>query len=249
MKVVRLPPYTLAMLASYVHGTCQLCRQAIITNQAIMADMPKGVLYRAPLLCQHCHQAWVGNLPVFGIEVADSHIPLYVASHYDTPLKHVMSAFKDKGEVSALLVLYHLLRFIKLPPKLNATNTVLIPVPTTNSRLAERGFNPVGILTRYLSFLWQIPIWQGIGRIDNEVHQRGLGRDDRLNNVKEDFYVVEALPTRHVILVDDVVTTGSTLSAMTHALMQAFPKTAISAVCVLHGRKDMHLPIFRHHAI
>lgn len=202
------------------------------------------MLARSPLLCHHCHEAWVGRLPVFGIEVTDGYIPLYVVSYYDTPLKHVMSAFKDKGEVSALMVLYHLLRFIKLPPKLNATNTVLIPVPTTNGRLAERGFNPVGILTRYLSFLWQIPIWQGVGRIDNEIHQRGLGRDDRLNNVKDDFYVADTLSARHAILVDDVVTTGSTLSAMAHALTQNFPKTNIHAVCVLHGRADMHLPTF-----
>lgn len=202
-----------------------------------------GIVNRAPLLCHYCHQEWAQNMPVFAINTHDKQVPLHASAYYDTPLKQAMTAFKDKGETSSLMVFYHLLRFMEPPLAVGSTETVLVPTPTTRSRLTERGFNPVLILAKYLSFLWQIPIWQGIARLDNVVHQRGLSRSDRLHNVKHDFYLTDTLPSRHVILIDDVVTTGSTLMAMMDAIWSDHPNTKIHAVCALHGRPDIHLPV------
>lgn len=246
MKAATLPPYVLAILMAYVHGICQLCQRAAVMEPKIGFEVGtgrlSGILNRAPLVCHHCHHQWVGRLPSFVVEVDDRRIPLHVSAYYDVPLKQVMSAFKDKGDILALMVLYHLLRFVHLPKHLTAANSVLVPTPTTPSRLSERGFYPVLVLTRYLSYLWQIPIWQGIHRTDNITHQRGLGRADRLHNVKNDFYLTDVPSACNLIFVDDVVTTGSTLSAMASAIWVDFPTVDIYAVGVLHGREDIHLP-------
>lgn len=241
---VLLPPYAFAILTAYLHECCQLCGQTVSIKPK--SDF-RGVLNHAPLLCHHCHHQWVRELPTFVIGANDNNdkkqLPLYTSSYYEKPLSQVMTAFKDKGEVSSLMVLYHLLRFTRPPLGLEGNHAVLIPTPTTKGRLLERGFNPVLILAKYLSFLWQIPIWQGVSRMDNAVHQRGLGRSDRLQNVKHDFYLTDTLSTRQVILMDDVVTTGSTLGAMAEVIWSEYPHTKIHAVCVLHGREDIHLPI------
>lgn len=245
MTIATLPPYALAMLASHVHGICQLCGQKatkIQPHEHLPTRAFAKLLNHAPLLCQHCHEAWADNLPTFVISTHHQPIPLYVSAHYGTPLSQIMSAFKDKGDVMALMVLYHLLRFVRLPAHLTHANSVLVPTPTTPSRLVERGFYPVLTIAKYLSFLWQIPLWQGIDRLDNATHQRGLNRTDRLNNVKDDFYLTDTPPARHLILVDDVITTGSTLTAMSRAVWADFPQTRIHAVGILHGRVGIHLP-------
>lgn len=250
MKIATLPPYALAMLASRVHGICQLCGQMATKTkdcEYLSGGAVAKLLNHTPLLCQHCHKAWTSQLPTFIISTDTKPILLYVSAYYDTPLSHIMSAFKDKGNISALMVLYHLLRFIKLPSHLTHANSVLIPTPTTPSRLVERGFYPVLTIAKYLSFLWQIPLWQGIHRLDNTTHQRGLSRTDRLENVKGDFYLTDTPPTRHLILIDDVITTGSTLTAMANAIWADFPQTHIHAVGVLHGRADIHLPTSNQH--
>ncbi|MBE9595782.1 ComF family protein [Moraxella lacunata] len=183
-------------------------------------------------------------MPIFVIRDDKQEMPLYAAAYYEVPLKRVMTVFKDKANVSSLMVLYHLMRYVRRPQGVSADNAVLVPTPTTGTRLVERGFHPVLILTKYLSFLWQIPIWQGISRLDNAIHQRGLSRSDRLYNVKHDFYLTDPLPTRHAILVDDVVTTGSTLLAMANAIWAEHSTTKIHGVCALHGRDGIHLPVW-----
>lgn len=174
----------------------------------------------------------------------DHPMPLSVASFYDTPLNKVMSAYKDHQDLSALMVLYWLLSTLPAPKRLTATNAVIMPVPTTNSRLIKRGFNPVLTLAKYLSYHWQLPICQGIARHENATHQRGLGRAERLHNVQQDFYVTNLPQVKYVILFDDVVTTGATLSAMAQTLLAQNPKFVIVAVGVLHGQADLHLPVW-----
>lgn len=238
------------MLASYIHECCQLCGQAIDVRADLKmehatqhAPFYHAPFYRTPLLCIYCHAQWADRLPIFVIRDDKQEMPLYAAAYYEVPLKRVMTVFKDKANVSSLMVLYHLMKYVKRPQGINADNAVLIPTPTTDSRLVERGFYPVLILTRFLSFLWQIPIWQGISRLDNGIHQRGLSRGERLQNVKHDFYLTGTLPTRHAILVDDVVTTGSTLLAMANAIWSEHATAKVHAVCVLHGREGIHLTI------
>ena len=169
-------------------------------------------------------------------------VPLYLGNFYQMPLKRVMTWYKDNENLSALMVLYHVL--CQMPrPKLSA-RAVLVPMPTTPNRLKKRGFNPVLTLAKFLSYWWQIPIWQGLARLDNQTHQRGLDRQERLHNVKQDFYLTDELTALQVVLFDDVVTTGATLSAAALALLGRYPKLKVSAVGVLHGTPELHLPVY-----
>lgn len=180
-------------------------------------------------------------MPPMRIETANKSLPLYVGNFYQMPLNRVMTQYKDKEKLPALMVLYHVL--CQMPkPRLSA-HTVLLPVPTTKSRLQKRGFNPVLVLAKFLSYWWQIPLWQGVARTDNQRHQRGLDRTQRLDNVAEDFCLIDELNAHQVILFDDVVTTGATLSALAQTLWLCYPALNISAVGVLHGTPQLHLPV------
>ncbi|MDO4896164.1 MAG: hypothetical protein Q3971_02270 [Moraxella sp.] len=229
--ISRLPPHGVAMMSSRLHRACHLCGEP---NAGRLFD-PIG----AGLLCDVCEQS-IKPLPAMSVDG----IPLLVAHFYDVPFNHIMTAYKDHENLSAFMVLCHLLSTLPKPKGLMAHRAVIMPTPTTSKRLIKRGFNPVLTLAKHLSYLWQIPIWQGMSRHDNATHQRGLDKSARLSNVKDDFYLTDELSAHQVVLFDDVITTGATLTAMADVIRTHYPKVRPIGVGVLHGKADLHLPIF-----
>ncbi|GAU07738.1 ComF family protein [Desulfoplanes formicivorans] len=97
---------------------------------------------------------------------------------------------------------------------------VIVPVPLHPRRLQERGFNQSLELARRL-----VPVWgpevdvRSLVRVRNTRAQRGLGKKARRSNLKGAFAVRgRRLENKRVLLVDDVMTTGSTLTSCARAL-------------------------------
>lgn len=96
---------------------------------------------------------------------------------------------------------------------------VLIPVPLHHSRLIERGYNQADEIAR----LWS----QSLGlEVDRDAlcrdratpRQSGLSAPQRANNVRNAFSYSPKREYRHVAIVDDIVTTGSTIDEITRLL-------------------------------
>lgn len=112
-----------------------------------------------------------------------------------------------------------MLRQLPRPKGCHSDNSVILPMPTTDSRLSKRGFDPVTILSIYLSKHWQIPLWHGVERKDDTLSQKGLDRTERLSNLNDAFMLIETPPVKRIILFDDVATTGSSLQALARSLL------------------------------
>ena len=87
----------------------------------------------------------------------------------------------------------------------------IIPVPMHRKKQRQRGFNHVGKIARYLGGCTGIPVLQdGLVRQESTAAQRSVEGRDRLSNLAGAFACSQDLEGKHVILLDDIFTTGAT---------------------------------------
>jgi ComF family protein len=101
---------------------------------------------------------------------------------------------------------------------------VVVPVPQHPRRLIERGFNPAALLARPVAKdLCATFSPEGLSRAADRQPQATLDRSTRLTNVEGAFEVCRPhlIRRRRLLVVDDVRTTGATLSACAKVLLEA----------------------------
>lgn len=113
---------------------------------------------------------------------------------------------------------------------LNAVD-ILLPMPTTLLHRLDRGYNPSAFLARHLAKRIGKPCLSGIlKRKGHPKRQAGLSEEDRRENVKGTFRVrkEELIKGKTILLLDDVLTTGSTLSEAANELKKAGAKCVLA---------------------
>ena len=100
---------------------------------------------------------------------------------------------------------------------------VIVPVPLHRRRLRDRGYNQSALLAREVARIAGLPMAQDVlVRTRDSLPQVSLStREERVRNVEGSFLCVGNALGKRFILVDDVVTTGSTMSACARALRDA----------------------------
>jgi ComF family protein len=100
---------------------------------------------------------------------------------------------------------------------------IIVPVPLHPTRLRERGFNQARLLAELLSARISIRCKRVLKRIRYTTTQTALDRAERIENLHNAFRLRKNADVRglQVLLIDDVVTTGSTLSECARVLKRA----------------------------
>ena len=119
---------------------------------------------------------------------------------------------------------------------------IMIPVPLGKMRQRERGYNQAGLISWPLSLALNIVHAPGALRRKRETpSQVGLSRQERHANVRGAFVAASRLVGgRSVMLLDDVATTGATLSSCAEALLAAGARDvfALTVARAQHGRTE-----------
>lgn len=116
---------------------------------------------------------------------------------------------------------------------------LIVPVPISEAKKAERGFNHMDIIAHELSVLVNIPCDdENVIRIKDTVPQSSLKFSERADNVKNAFRVVNkpALKGKRILLVDDVLTSGSTLNECAKEMIKSGAKEVTVFTVSIAGR-------------
>ncbi|MDX1810425.1 MAG: ComF family protein [Gammaproteobacteria bacterium] len=141
--------------------------------------------------------------------------------HYRDPVDHLIQKMKyhNQLEIADLMgaLLVHKLEMLKHP-----LPQEIVPVPLHFSRLEQRGYNQAVEIGRAVSKQLKIPLnLTGCIRGRATQPQFELTEDERRKNLKGAFEVVHQSPAKHVAIIDDVMTTGSTLNELTQTLLDS----------------------------
>lgn len=114
----------------------------------------------------------------------------------------------------------------------NVEADVLIPVPSGRRSVRKRGFSTAELLAKRISIRLGIPMVNAVRAYSDKEEQKKLSVKARYENAKKSFYLNSRYDVRgkHVLLIDDVSTTGSTLAAIARLLREAGAADVSAAV-------------------
>src|SRR5712692_6110808 len=107
----------------------------------------------------------------------------------------------------------------------------IVPVPVDPARQRERGFNQAAVLAEWLGSHLALPLRPALQRIHYTTTQTAFDRSERMQNLRGAFRLRKKADVRNlrVLLVDDVLTTGSTLSECARVLKEAGARSVYAA--------------------
>jgi ComF family protein len=202
-------------------GRCLLCgnpsHRALDLCAPCEADLPYldiacgqcALPLPAPGTCARCQQ----HPPPFAVSV--------VPCRHAFPVDHLIQRLKYGGELAQVAPLAGLLATL-LRERPKPLPRALVPVPLHWRRQATRGFNQALEIANQLSKTLVIPVRTDlVRRIRATPPQVGMARTERRRNLARAFVAGAAPMPEHIALIDDVVTTGSTMEALARCLGQA----------------------------
>lgn len=109
----------------------------------------------------------------------------------------------------------------------------MIPVPIHSKKLKKRGYNQVLPFAKVLADKNDLPLVEDLLiRIENTPSQVFKGRKERLDSIKNAFALTSKEVSGHFLLVDDVLTSGATLSVCVNLIHSRFPEVKISVLTI-----------------
>jgi len=212
----------------------QLLRDAFaLLFPELCAACNRALVHQEKRLCTHC----IYNLPVtdFHLDKGNlaarrlmAHAPLEEVSAYlyfssGSAVQKIIHQIKYKnGSATAELLGELYAQQLKDSSTFESCD-VIIPVPLHKKRLRTRGYNQSDHFAKGLSHIMNIPAdCKNLIRITHNESQTSRSRFERFENVKGIFKVNDpaALTGKHILLVDDVLTTGATLEACAAVLLK-----------------------------
>ena len=108
----------------------------------------------------------------------------------------------------------------------------LVPVPSHPGRIRARGFDAVGLMARRLSRKCRVPVANALARVRATRPQFGLNGPARVRNLRGAFRMKrgEQLPVGNLLVLDDVLTTGTTISELASVIAA---QRGVREVCAL----------------
>lgn len=199
----------------------------------------------APPLCVHCtiflpsrdvfcNDCFKKINPIVSKSIAITathHMTVFAIADYKDPIKKLILAKRWSNHVAS----YQLAQLIlQCTPVKHMPYDYIVPIPLHWTRYAYRGFNQSDIMASVIAQQMNKPIACMLTRKTRTAFQAGLSHEKRQANVKDVFAInavnKDVYRGKHLLLVDDLMTTGSTLKAAARELLKLKPASITAVV-------------------
>lgn len=180
-----------------------------------------------PPHCYRCNALSMSNAVCVTCRRASPLRHIWIASDYSNYAKQLIYDLKFKGAQAAATAIGHAMH--STMPYLE--DVTLVPIPTATTRIRQRGYDHAKLLAKELSNLTKLPSRSLLGRT-GQTRQVGTKKHQRETQLQGAFWPNQFsnIQDAHIILVDDVITTGATLEQAARTLKQAGAKTIDAVV-------------------
>ena len=217
------------VLDALMPPVCSACQTPLCDHNTLCAECWNNILFIRPPVCDVLGTPLpydIGERAVSAAAAKDP--PVYdrarAVAAYEGTVRELIHGLKFRDQQIAIPLFA---RWLALAAKeITPPGSLIIPVPLSRRRLWQRRYNQAAILSRALADqtgLRHHPLV--LKRVRNTVSQIGLTRAQRETNVSGAFRIAKRhaplLADRTIVLVDDVVTTGATVSACARTLKRA----------------------------
>jgi competence protein ComFC len=224
-----LPEIFSAAASLFYPATCVVCSANVGGREYLCADCRRRAPRIVPPFCAKCSEPFPGAITQTFSCANCEHRTL----HFDC----AVAAYRSRGLVRNILhqFKYGRQRHLRYPianwlvesfsdPRLRGRYfDLIVPVPLHPARERERGFNQAALLAELMAIPAAIPTGPILERIRYTTTQTAYDRAERMENLHGAFRLRKNRDVRglRVLLIDDVLTTGSTLSECARVLRRA----------------------------
>ena len=194
--------------------------------------------------CEFCAMPLAGSAPQ-GVPCADCQLdpPRFTATlaplHYSFPVDAAIKAFKFHRKLHYQPAFSDILLGVlaHLPEDVDT----VLPVPLHRWRRMRRGFNQAEELARPVQKQLRLPLLDNVVRAKPTPYQSGLDAAERRRNLRSVFRVRGSISANHVLIIDDVITTGETCRQLARVLFES-GVTKVSVLAVARASKGCWSP-------
>jgi ComF family protein len=186
----------------------------------------KDIISQRTALCNECCAQIKAVVSTEIIVTQKYGLQVYAVGAYQEPLKNLILAKSYQDIVACYYIAELMYRHMKA---MQLTADYLVIVPLHWTRYAQRGYNQSEQIAYYISRWSGIPVFKGVRRTKKTMFQAQCSKEGRHTNVQDAFILkgdpatLAQLKHKRLLIIDDVMTTGATLTAVSRVLLTLKP--------------------------
>ena len=232
-----MPAVVRPLISLFYPPLCAGCAVAVGEGEYLCVPCRASAQRIRPPFCERCSEPFSGAI--------DGPFTCANCAHRTLHFDNAVAVYRSRGIVRKLVheFKYNRQRYLCHPLSDWLAETLddlrlrdrrfdfIVPVPLHPTRERERGFNQAQLLAEGLAARSHLPVRPALERIRYTTTQTQFDRHERMENLRDAFRLRKKEDVRdcRVLLIDDVLTTGSTLSECAHVLKKAGALTVHAA--------------------